>query len=152
VAKKNWPISYVAETVNMIAARGWVPVITASADPKEKLEIESLKQLLRCEHVDLTGKVTLKELGAVAERSRFFLGVDTAPMHIAAAVGTPVVALFGPSSETLWAPWCDRSLVLSRELDCRLPCKNKQCETVHCLREFTPARVLPRIEAFLETL
>lgn len=151
IAAKNWPVAFMAETVNAIAQRHeWVPVITGSADAVEKAGIAELRKLLRVEHVDLSGRVTLKELGAVSERAKFFLGVDTAPMHIAAAVGTPVVALFGPSSERLWAPWCERALVLSREeLDCRLPCKNKECETVHCLREFTPAMVLPRIEKVL---
>jgi heptosyltransferase III len=153
IAEKNWPASFMAETVNAIAARyGWVPVITGSADPQEKAGIAALQKLLRCEHLDLSGKVPLKQLGALSQRAKFLLGVDTAPMHIAAAVGTPVVALFGPSSEKLWAPWCDRALVLSRELDCRLPCKNKQCQTIHCLREFTPAMVLPRLEAFLSTI
>jgi len=154
IAEKNWPVAFMAETVNAIAARhGWVPVITGSADAVEKAGISELRKMLRVEHVDLSGKVSLKELGAVSERAKFFLGVDTAPMHIAAAVGTPVVALFGPSSEKLWAPWCEKALVLSREeLDCRLPCKNKECETVHCLREFTPEMVLPRIKTFLERL
>jgi heptosyltransferase-3 len=150
VARKNWPAAFMAEAVNTIAAKqGWVAVITGSADAQEKAGIAELRALLRCEHLDLSGKVTLKQLGAVSERAKFFLGVDTAPMHIAAAVGAPVVALFGPSSENLWAPWCERALVLSRDLDCRLPCKNKQCETIHCLREMSPAMVLPRIEAFL---
>ena len=153
IAGKNWPAAFMAETVNWIAGRGWVPVITGSADAQEKAGIAELRAQLRCEHVDLSGKLTLKQLGALSERSEFFFGVDTAPMHIAAAVRAPVVALFGPSSENLWAPWCERSLVLSRtELDCRLPCKNKECTTIHCLREFTPTMVFPRIEAFLATI
>lgn len=154
IAEKNWPAGFMAETVNAVAARqGWVPVITGSADAVEQAGIAELRGLLKCEHLDLSGRVALKELGALSERAKFYLGVDTAPMHIAAAVGTPVVALFGPSSEKLWAPWCERALVLAREeLDCRLPCKNKGCETVHCLREFTPAMVWPRIEEFLEVV
>lgn len=151
IAAKNWPVRFMAEAVNAIASQhGWMPVITGSNDPVEKAGIAELRKLLRVEHVDLSGQVKLKELGAVSQRAKFFLGVDTAPMHIAAATATPVVALFGPSSERLWAPWCERALVLSRaDLDCRLPCKNKQCETIHCLREFTPAMVLPRIAEFL---
>ena len=153
VERKNWPTAFMAEMVNTVArTRGWIPVITGSSDPAEQAGIGELRKLLQCEHVDLSGKVTLKQLGAISQQARFFLGVDTAPMHIAAAVGTPVAALFGPSSEKLWAPWCDKALVLSRELDCRLPCKNKQCQTIHCLREFTPAMVLPRLEAFLSTI
>lgn len=153
IAKKNWPVSFLAETVNWIADRGWLPIISGSADPEEKAWISDLRSRLHCEHLDLSGKLTLKQLGALSERVQCFIGVDTAPMHIAAAVGAPVVAIFGPSSEKLWAPWCERHLVLSRDLDCRLPCKRKHdCPTIHCLREFTPAMVKPQLFDFLESL
>jgi heptosyltransferase-3 len=49
--------------------------------------------------------LSLKELGAAIASARIFVGVDSAPMHIAAAVGTPVVALFGPTGAYNWAPW-----------------------------------------------
>ena len=54
---------------------------------------------------DLSGQLTLREMGALTARARLFFGVDSAPMHIAAAMGTPVVALFGPSGEHEWGPW-----------------------------------------------
>lgn len=155
IPEKNWPVAFMAETVNALASTYRLrPVITGSAEAREKAEIGELRKLLRCDHLDLSGQLTIKELGALSEQARFFLGVDTAPMHIAAAMGTPVIALFGPSSELLWAPWCEKKLVLSRtELDCRLPCKNKHgCPTIHCLREFTPEMVWPRVEGFLEGL
>jgi hypothetical protein len=49
--------------------------------------------------------LSLPELAALTARARAFAGVDSAPMHIAAAVGTPTLALFGPSSEIAWGPW-----------------------------------------------
>ena len=55
--------------------------------------------------LDLCGRTTIKQLAALSEQSSVFLGVDSAPMHIAAAVGTPVVALFGPSRAFCWGPW-----------------------------------------------
>lgn len=153
IAKKNWPVAFMAETVNWITQRGWIPVISGSADPEEKAWIADLRSRLHCEHFDLSGKLTLKQLGALSERVQCFIGVDTAPMHIAAAVGAPVIAIFGPSSEKLWAPWCERKLILSRDLDCRLPCKRKHdCPTIHCLREFTPAMVQPQLAEFLTSL
>jgi heptosyltransferase-3 len=51
------------------------------------------------------GRPCRKELGAAIASARIFVGVDSAPMHIAAAVGTPVVALFGPTGAYNWAPW-----------------------------------------------
>jgi heptosyltransferase-3 len=153
IEEKNWPMNYIAEVVNALSARGWLPVITGSADPSERRKIAGLRTKLAGESLDLSGQLTIKQLGAVSERARFFLGVDTAPMHIAAAVGVPVIAIFGPTSENLWAPWCERKLILSRDLPCRCPCKNKHgCPHIECLREFTPAMVMPRIEKFLSML
>ncbi len=55
--------------------------------------------------IDLCGKTTIKQLAALSEASDLFLGVDSAPMHIAAAVNTPVIAMFGPSLAFIWGPW-----------------------------------------------
>jgi heptosyltransferase-3 len=55
--------------------------------------------------VDFGGRFSLKELSALTAAARLFVGVDSAPMHIAAAVGTPAIALFGPSGDNLWGPW-----------------------------------------------
>jgi heptosyltransferase-3 len=109
--------------------------------------------LVKGEFIDLSGKTTLKQLGAISELSRFFIGVDSAPMHIAAAVGTPVIAFFGPSSETLWAPWCEKKLIISKDFPCRLPCKNKNgCHTYECITSITPKDVIYKVENFLRSL
>ncbi|HYR34474.1 MAG TPA: glycosyltransferase family 9 protein, partial [Burkholderiales bacterium] len=69
---------------------------------------------------------SLKELGALTARARLFIGVDSMPMHLAAAMGTPTVALFGPSSENVWGPWnVDRRVVTSTH-SCR-PCGIDGC-------------------------
>jgi len=147
---KCWPAPFMAKFLNEIAQCGLKPVITASTDPAELEYVTNLRSLLRVPYLDLTGKLSLQQLGALSEFSRCFVGVDSAPMHIAAAVGTPVIGIFGPSSETLWAPWCDRKLVLSRDLPCRLPCKNKHaCPHIECLRAMTAEMVLPQVHHFL---
>lgn len=53
----------------------------------------------------LAGQLTLRQLAAVIDHARLFIGVDSVPMHMAAALGTPLVALFGPSKLTFWRPW-----------------------------------------------
>ncbi len=147
---KCWPAPFLAELLNKIAGHGLTPVITASTDPGELEYIASLRPLLRVPYSDLSGKLNLHQLGALSELSRCFIGSDSAPMHIAAAVGTPVIGIFGPSSETLWAPWCNQKLILSRDLPCRLPCKNKNtCPHIECLRAMTPEMVLPQVNRFL---
>jgi heptosyltransferase-3 len=153
IMKKCWPAPFMATFLNSLGRRGLKPVLTASPDPVELNFIKDLVPLLEVPHFNLSAKLSLSELGALSEASRLFVGVDSAPMHIAAAVGTPVIGIFGPSSETLWAPWCEKKLVLSRALPCRLPCKNKRsCPHIECLRAMTPEMVMPQVDRFLSTI
>src|SRR5690606_296802 len=64
---------------------------------------------------------TLPELVALCERARLFVGSDTGPMHFAAAVGTPIVAVFGPTSSDRNGPFRREDIVVERRLSCR-PC------------------------------
>jgi heptosyltransferase-3 len=151
LAKKNWPVDFMAEAVRHIAQRGWLPVLTGSNLPDEMAQVQELGRRIG-EHVNLCGKLSLMESGAVSKNAKCFLGVDTAPMHIAAAAGAPVIALFGPSSEILWAPWCEKKLVLSQTMPCRLPCKDKACKHINCLRTLTPSMSFPAIDQFMNGL
>ena len=76
--------------------------------------------------VDLTGQLTMPELSALIASARLFIGCDTAPMHLAAAAGTPVVAWFGPSDEHVWGPWqVPHRVVASIVHPCR-PCQQQR--------------------------
>ena len=107
---------------------------------------------------NLSGQLSLKELAALTARARVFIGVDSAPMHIAAAVGTPAVAIFGPSGADLWGPWgVPRSgrhrVVASDEYSCR-PCGLDGCgggKVSDCLVTLEVARVWAAASELLET-
>jgi heptosyltransferase-3 len=78
--------------------------------------------------LDLSGQLTLKELAALAARARLFVGVDSAPMHIAAAMGTPTIGIFGPSGDREWGPWGEgHRVVASLNHPCR-PCGRAGCD------------------------
>jgi heptosyltransferase-3 len=151
---KTWPALFMSLLLDHLAARGLTPVLTASNDPGEIQWLRELQALTKSPLLDLSGRLSLPQLAALSERAALFVGVDSAPLHIAAAVGTPVIGIFGPSSEILWGPWCEKKLVLSRnDLDCRLPCQLKSaCPHIACLREMTPDMVLPKVDQFLASL
>jgi heptosyltransferase III len=151
---KSWPVAYTAALITYLQRRGLPVVITSSADPAETGWVSELIKLAEVPCINLSGKVSLSQLAAISKGAAVFIGVDSAPMHIAAAVGTPVIGIFGPSSEILWGPWCEKKLVLARDdLDCRLPCKLKSaCPHIACLREMTPDMVLPKVDGFLTAL
>jgi len=123
-------------------------VLTGSTSPHE-LELSSqILQESRVSPINLVGRLTLKELGALIAQARFFFGADSAPMHLAAAVGTPAVALFGPSGDFNWGPWGPGHLVIKKDWEC-LPCGRDGCQgskISRCLTELTPEEVLEKME------
>lgn len=78
---------------------------------------------------------TLKQFYALAQRARLFLGGDTGPMHMAAAAGTPIVAIFGPTSSRRNGPFHkDDRVVELNDLDCRVDCYRRQCSHISCMK------------------
>lgn len=69
----------------------------------------TVKAAMKTTPVDLIGQTTLPQLAAVIQSADLFIGADSGVMHIAAAVGTPVVAIFGPSNPDAWGPWTPKS-------------------------------------------
>lgn len=118
MAYKCWKDEYMAEVISWLIHQGAQVVLTASPAPHEIKRINDILSHVpeqdRARVINLAGKVTLHELGAVSEAATVFFGVDSAPMHIAAAVGTTVVALFGAGHKS-WSPWGDSHIVISNE-------------------------------------
>ena len=101
---KCWPAEKNAELIERLSAEGLKVVVTAAPDDAEKRFVEEILGKTTANPLNLAGKLSIKELGALAARAKIFVGVDSMPMHLAAAMGTPTVALFGPSGEAEWGP------------------------------------------------
>ena len=123
---KCWPAEKTAALMDALHAEGHRLVLTAAPDAKETALIDAIKALTRAPYVDLSGQLSLKELAALTAQARLFVGVDSAPMHIAAAMGTPTVVLFGPSGEKEWGPWQVLHRVVTTDHNCR-PCGRAGC-------------------------
>ncbi|MGH8802746.1 MAG: putative lipopolysaccharide heptosyltransferase III [Casimicrobiaceae bacterium] len=128
---KCWSAPKTAALLERIAADSHSLVVTGAPDPRERALVASIVAALspqaRTRVVDLSGALTLPELAALTARARAFVGVDSAPMHIAAAMGTPTLALFGPSGEHEWGPWMvPHRVVVSTNHPCR-PCGIDGC-------------------------
>jgi heptosyltransferase-3 len=128
---KCWSAERYAQFADRIAEGGWRIVITGAPDPPERSLVDAIVAQTalstRASLVDLTGLLSLRELAAVIREARIFVGVDSAPMHIAAAMQTPVIALFGPSGEFEWGPWgVPHRIIASTIHPCR-PCGIDGC-------------------------
>jgi heptosyltransferase III len=121
---KCWPAARNAELADRLAAEGH-PVVLTSA-PDETPFIGEILGRTASQPLNLAGQLTLKELGALTARARLFIGVDSMPMHLAAAMGTPTVVLFGPSGENEWGPWGVERRIITSTHSCR-PCGLDGC-------------------------
>jgi heptosyltransferase-3 len=138
------PVDRMAALLDHIVASGLRVTLTGAPDRREQAIIAqiiaSCAPATRLGLVDLGGALTLPELAALTARARAFVGVDSAPMHIAAAMRTPTLAFFGPSDEITWGPWqVPHRIVASAAHPCR-PCNLDGCgggKVSECLTTLT---------------
>ncbi len=102
---KCWPADKVAQTIDWLQERGYRVALTCAPDKTERAFLESIIAGCKTRPIDLGGKLTLKQTAALSGMSRLFFGVDSAPMHMAAAMNTPTLGIFGPSGTFDWGPW-----------------------------------------------
>jgi heptosyltransferase III len=153
---KTWPAEKFADLILRLGRQGERVVLTAAPSADEREMVAAIKTKLKAPVIDLTGALSLKELAALTAKARAFVGVDSAPMHIAAAMQTPTVALFGPSGEKHWGPWGVKFRVVASnrpEHSCR-PCGNDGCggsKVSDCLIELPVAQVHDALNELLAT-
>jgi len=149
---KCWLPERYAEVINALGAGGFRVVVTAAPSAEELAFVEQIMRAVTAPAVNLAGQLTLPELGAMIGQASCFLGVDSVPMHMAAAAGTPLVALFGPSSQAIWAPKGKGVTVLSSTTRACLPCLKHGCGNSgrsECLEDLTREHVLAALKPLL---
>ena len=150
---KAWPEAGCVEVLRHLAGRqGIAVVVTSGPDAKEVGAARRILTRAAVPVIDLVGRTTLPELAAILERAALFVGVDSAPMHMAAALGVPVVALFGPSGEKDWGPWGREHMVLTAPFLCR-PCGKDGClgsKRSDCLDAISAMEVIHAAEHLLK--
>ncbi|MEK6245823.1 MAG: putative lipopolysaccharide heptosyltransferase III, partial [Pseudomonadota bacterium] len=147
---KCWTPERNAELIDRLSASHRV-VLTAAPDPDEMALVGEIVAKTTTKPLVLAGKLQIKELGALTARARLFVGVDSMPMHLAAAMGTPAVALFGPSGEDEWRPWQVQHRVVASDHPCR-PCGNDGCgggKVSECLTTLGVDQVHAAVEQLL---
>ena len=150
---KCWPVTHAAAWLRLAHAQGHQIVLTGAPQGDEARYVaEIITAIPEIPVVNLCGQLSLPMLAALTARARVFVGMDSAPMHIAAAMQTPTVALFGPSGEIEWAPWHTPARILTApKFHCR-PCGQDGCggsKRSDCLAAITPAQVMAAVNDLL---
>lgn len=140
---KRWPVASFAAVADRIQREGLARVVLIGG-PDEHVDAENVKSLMRTGPVDLTGATPIGHLPALLRRAALLITNDSGPMHVAAAVGTPVVALFGPTSPARTGPYGTGHAVLACPVPCS-PCFSRVCrngEPLVCLKGVATEEVL----------
>ena len=144
---KRWPGDSFAEVANRLLAEGWDGVILIGG-AADRADAEAVVRAVRGRAANFAGQIPLSLLPLLLREAGCLITNDSGPMHVAAAMGTPVVALFGPTSEVRTGPYGTGHHVCSVSLPCR-PCFSRTCRhTVHleCLTRITPAEVVRQVD------
>ena len=139
---KRWPAEYFAAVAqHWIAQGGQVILLGSGKDSPVTAQIASTVNAPAC--VDLAGKTSLQEVMALLAIADQVVSNDSGLMHVAAAVDTPVIALYGSSNPTYTPPLSDKAQILSLGLECS-PCFKRECPLQHldCLQKILPEQVI----------
>ncbi len=148
---KTWPAARMAALIEQLRAQGETVVLSAAPDPAELAMLADITDRLSQPVASLAGQLSLKELAALIDSAQAFIGMDSVPMHIAAAMQTPCVALFGPSGDIEWGPWQVPHRLLRAELPCR-PCGKDGCgggKRSECLELIGETQVLAAFNSLM---
>lgn len=138
---KRWPVVHFGYLASRLPVRS--VIVAAGSDRDIADEISALSN---GRAVSLAGKTGLRELAAIIRGAKFLVCPDTGPMHIAAALGVPVFAVFGPTSPVRTGPYGKIHTVIRSDLACS-PCfRRKPCREWKCMIGISPVRVLAAIQ------
>ena len=131
-APSNWsfkcmPAERAARLVERLVKDGERVVLTAAPAAGDLALTRAIRDGCGVDIVDFSGELSLKELAALIGQAKLVIAVDSAPVHIASAMQTPVVAIFGPSNECQWGPWRVPHRVVGSHLHRCRPCNNAGC-------------------------
>ena len=143
---KRWAAANFASVAEHLDSRGYS--VAAVAGPGEGTVLDELSNIARCP-IRTFSDLSLPEITALAARADLFVGNDSGIAHIAAAVGTPPVVIFGSSNRDHWRPWTSGpSEAVFAHYDCQ-PCPGYECAVfgdARCIRDVTAESVIAAIE------
>jgi heptosyltransferase III len=144
---KRWPLERFAAVAEALVARGFQIVMTGAPTEEQRAQLADVQAASKHHLAGLTS-LSVGELVVVIAGAKLFVGNDSGPAHIAAAVKTPLVALFGPASAIRWSPWRAPSVLVQNYFPCN-PCAMYACEAYdepECIRSITVDQVLKAID------
>ncbi|GHO67010.1 ADP-heptose--LPS heptosyltransferase [Ktedonobacter sp. SOSP1-52] len=151
---KRWPIPYWARLIERLVNEDGMNVVLTGA-PKDQPLIEAVLKRTRAHMYNFAGKTNLPQLAALLKRADIVISGDSGPMHIAAAVGSELIAIHGPTDPQMSGPVSPHATVLRSDIWCS-PCyfakgpANCRFHTTQCMKDISPEQVHSAVLSKLE--
>jgi heptosyltransferase-1 len=145
---KLWPPERFAAVAEALADEFGLTAVVLGARRDRQLAA-AIAQAAPARLLYLTGKTTLKQAAEVLRRCLVTIGNDTGPVYISAAMGTPTVAIFGPSDARRLGPYGSGHAKVVADVECA-PCRNRRCRPLKCMEAIEPERVAAAARALLK--
>jgi heptosyltransferase I len=142
---KRWRADRLASLLDRLHADGYGPCVLLGA-PDDREFSDEILAAAATRPIDLVGRTSLRELAAVLALARLVICHDSGPMHIAAALAKPLVAIFGPTNPARTGPYCQSARIIQLPLEC-VPCYARRCPLGHhnCMQQLELETVLAAV-------
>jgi lipopolysaccharide heptosyltransferase II len=144
---KVWPHSHLARVCTELAKKDIRVILTGTQDDHAAAE-RLAKAVPEARVANSCGKFTMNQLACLIRKCSVYISGDSAPLHVAAAVSTPFVALFGPTDPARHLPPAKKFVMLRKEVSCG-PCYRSKCRSMKCMSLITPEEVLGAVAGLI---
>lgn len=147
---KSWPIEKFIDLAKRVHKELGFSVVVVGG-PNDVVAAEKMVSQCGRWAISMAGQITLLQLAALTKKASLFVGNDAGPMHIAAAVQTPVVGLFGPTNPRMWGPWGKSHEIIWKQVDCT-PCWRNDCQrgNLNCMQQISIEEVWESVKKVLK--
>ncbi len=145
---KCWPKEHIAKLCDELGLRNMRVVVTGTQD--DLLDANTLISMAKnTKIINACAKTTVNQLACLIKRCAVYISADSSPLHVAAAVKTPIIALFGPTDPLRHMPPAKDCVIIRKVLPCS-PCYKPKCKYKRCMNTITAEEVLEEIDKLLK--
>ncbi len=145
---KSWPLEHLISLCEELGLKD-IRVIITGTSHDQALALMLVNSLKNTKIINACGKTSINELAVLIRKCQVFISADSSPLHIASSVGTPFIALFGPTDSRRHLPPGSNYTVIKKDLPCS-PCYKTKCRTKRCMSQITPGQVLDAVMKLLK--
>jgi lipopolysaccharide heptosyltransferase II len=146
---KNWPVEHMAKLCDILGQKNIRVILTG--ENKDKALSRQLIAKARSKPASFVGKTNILQLAALIKRCQAYISPDSAPLHVAASMQVPIIALFGPTDPVRHMPPAEKQVILNKPMKCS-PCYSNVCKikTHACMVDISPEEVARKVVGMIK--